>query len=103
MTHTFGSTIVLERSRSFEDFSQVVTPQTQSGGNGGGTSVPFAPCIPSPENDDEPQAVALAAEAFLIRQRIAQIGVCGAMEQKSGLGESSKTGISTRRFSLKTQ
>ena len=45
------------------------TLRTQTGGSGNGSSIPFAPSILGPD-DDEPYTLVHEAEAFLLRQRI---------------------------------
>ncbi len=65
MTQTRSSTIDLQ-----EEQNLVLRTQEGDNGNGGGRSVPTI-TITGPEDDNEPRAAVLAAEALLIRQRIA--------------------------------
>lgn len=64
LTQTRSSTIDLQEQQR--------TLRTQVGGNGNGGRITATPSVPGPE-DDEPRAVVLQAEAFLIRQRITHL------------------------------
>ncbi len=66
MIQTRSSTIDIQ-----EEHHRTLRTQVGSNGNGG-RSIPTI-AITGPEDDNEPRAAVLAAEALLIRQRIARL------------------------------